>query len=67
MKVVDIIKKATGKRNTRKQTVSFSNEEDFYKRVEKKAYELFESRGCQPGNDWENWFEAERIVRSESK
>lgn len=30
--------------------------------VQKKAYELYEKRGCQPGHDWEDWFEAERTV-----
>ena len=37
----------------------------FAQRVEKKAYELFEKRGCQSGHDWEDWLEAERIVEQE--
>ena len=37
----------------------------FADRVEKKAYELFEKRGCQNGHDWEDWFEAQKIVETE--
>ena len=28
--------------------------------VARRAYELFEARGCQPGHDLENWLDAER-------
>jgi len=37
----------------------------FAERVEKKAYELFEKRGCQNGCDWDDWFQAEKIVEGE--
>ncbi|MBI5149341.1 MAG: DUF2934 domain-containing protein [Candidatus Omnitrophica bacterium] len=37
----------------------------YAQRVEKKAYELYEKRGCQQGCDWQDWFEAERIVEQE--
>ncbi len=37
----------------------------FAQNVEKKAYELFEQRGCQGGNDWDDWFKAEAIVEEE--
>lgn len=37
----------------------------FTRRVEKKAYELYEKRGCQRGNDREDWFEALSIVEEE--
>jgi hypothetical protein len=30
--------------------------------IRKKAYELFEKRGCQPGYELEDWIEAERLV-----
>lgn len=36
-------------------------------RIEKKAYELYEYRGCAHGHDWEDWFEAERIVTTASE
>ena len=37
----------------------------FAQLVEKKAYELYEKRGCQSGHDCEDWFEAEKIVEAE--
>ena len=37
----------------------------FAERIEKKAYELYEKRGCQDGHDCEDWLEAERIVEQE--
>ncbi len=33
--------------------------------ITKKAYELYESRGCRSGRDWDDWFEAEKIVQSQ--
>ena len=32
--------------------------------IEKKAYELYEQRGASHGGDWNDWFEAERLVIS---
>lgn len=37
----------------------------FGERVEKKAYELYEKRGCQHGRDFDDWLEAEKIVEKE--
>jgi hypothetical protein len=31
--------------------------------VAKKAYELYEQRGCRHGRDQQDWLEAERLVR----
>ncbi|MBI4308711.1 MAG: DUF2934 domain-containing protein, partial [Candidatus Omnitrophica bacterium] len=33
----------------------------FAQRVEKKAYELYQKRGCQDGRDCDDWFEAEDL------
>ncbi len=30
--------------------------------IQQKAYELYEKRGCQPGHEWEDWFEAEKMI-----
>jgi hypothetical protein len=38
---------------------------DFAQRVEKKAYELYVRKGSQSGHEWDDWFEAEKIVGSE--
>jgi hypothetical protein len=64
----DILKKSAKKKTLKKPAVvQFSSDADFYQRVEKKAYELYEGRGYQSGNDWQDWFEAEQIVRNELK
>jgi hypothetical protein len=41
------------------------SQEDFYRRVAHKAYELYISRGAGHGNDQADWLEAERLVRAE--
>lgn len=30
--------------------------------IQKKAYELYEGRGCVPGRDLDDWLEAEKLV-----
>ena len=37
--------------------------EDTNKLIEKKAYELWEKRGRKPGHSFNDWLEAERIVK----
>ena len=37
--------------------------EDLNKLVGKKAYELYEKRGRKPGHSFNDWLEAERIVK----
>jgi hypothetical protein len=37
--------------------------EDFHKKVQEVAYELFVARGCAHGFDVEDWVAAEQIVR----
>ena len=37
----------------------------YAEKVEKKAYELYERRGYKPGQDWQNWFDAEKLVEDE--
>jgi hypothetical protein len=31
-------------------------------RIRERAYELYEGRGCEPGQDEQDWFRAEREV-----
>ena len=40
-------------------------EEDsaMHRRVAERAFILFQESGCQHGNDWAHWFEAERQIR----
>jgi hypothetical protein len=42
-----------------------AGQEEFYRRVGQKAYELYINRGADHGNDQTDWFEAERLVRAE--
>jgi len=39
--------------------------EEFMQLVQKKSYELYEKRGCQLGNDLEDWLNAERLVKED--
>lgn len=36
-----------------------------WERISQKAYELWEQRGCQEGNDLRDWLDAEEIVMEE--
>lgn len=37
----------------------------FAEKVEQKAYELYEKKGCQNGHDLDDWLEAEKIIETE--
>ena len=39
------------------------DQEEYSRIVALKAYELFERRGCQHGNDVQDWLQAERLVQ----
>ena len=39
--------------------------EEFMQLVQKKAYEIYENRGCKSGNDLEDWIDAERLVKED--
>jgi len=38
---------------------------DLTEKIQSKAYELYEKRGCVHGCDCDDWYEAEKIVRIE--
>src|ERR1700722_3757201 len=38
---------------------------NFTQRVERQAYELYAKRGFEFGHEWDDWFEAEKIVEAE--
>ena len=40
---------------------------DFYARVSRKAFELYERRGGESGREIEDWLEAERLVKQEMR
>ena len=41
------------------------NDDKVRQRIAKKAYDLYERRGCCHGCDLDDWFEAERLVLAE--
>jgi hypothetical protein len=50
-----------------KKVAGKSSSEDFRKKVEKKAYEIWQKRGCSHGSDWSDWFEAEKAINSKKQ
>ncbi|MFH0753314.1 MAG: DUF2934 domain-containing protein [Candidatus Omnitrophota bacterium] len=38
---------------------------DFLRRIEYRAYEIYINRGADHGNDQDDWYQAERLVRQE--
>jgi hypothetical protein len=38
--------------------------QDIHDAIAERAYELYVQRGGEPGRDWEDWFSAERDLRS---
>jgi len=41
-----------------------SQQEDLYALIAKKAYEIYEQSGRIEGRDFDNWLEAERLIRT---
>lgn len=40
---------------------------EIHNKIQKKAFELYKKRQGKSGSDWDDWFEAEHIVKSEIK
>jgi len=56
------------KHKTVKEPSSGGNQQhdaQFYAKVAKKAYELYEGRGGEHGHDMDDWLEAEQLVVKE--
>ncbi len=58
-----ILKRMTGRTTTKNRKNSLSGDE-FFAKVQQKAFELYEKRGFTSGNEWSDWFEAEKLVKS---
>lgn len=54
----------TGTAKTEKHPIDL---ETLHRQIEMKAYELFLSRDSTHGNDWDDWFEAEKRVKKGHK
>ena len=50
------------RKNTNNSSTSIPQEQ-LTDMIRKKAYELYEKRGKKPGQDMNNWLEAERIIK----
>lgn len=59
-----VIKKNNSTTMSKTSAKKSLSQDALYQTIQKKAYELFEKRGYSHGNDWQDWLEAERIVRS---
>ena len=54
-----------GKRTKEPKAAPSIDAKSFADRVEKKAYELYQRRGYRSGQDWQDWFDAEKLVEDE--
>ena len=57
--------RSTGQSSTASNNGAGGASPEFNARVARKAYELFERRGGDTGQDVQDWLEAERLVREE--
>lgn len=60
--MINKVKKAFNINNRSERSIS---SEEFLKRVQEKAYELYEKRGCESGHDFEDWVMAEKLIKEE--
>ncbi|OIO79166.1 MAG: hypothetical protein COW11_03775 [Candidatus Omnitrophica bacterium CG12_big_fil_rev_8_21_14_0_65_43_15] len=49
---------------TKKKNTTTNKSQDTSELIAKKAYELYEKRGCEHGSDFNDWVEAERLVKN---
>lgn len=56
---------SNGKKQMRAQSISGG--QSVTEMIRKRANEIYLKRGARPGNDWADWFEAERQIKSEQR
>jgi len=59
------VKVMTTEEKDKKKDPAFLFGESITDKIRRRAQELYEKRGCLPGNDWADWFEAEKQIKSE--
>ena len=64
-KVAAVIKKAVAPVSKAVAPKKRVSEDEIFRLIQAKAYEVYVKRGCNHGKDLENWYEAERLVREE--
>ncbi len=68
--VSKIVKKTVAKTVVKKASASKKitiSEAELQRRIEARAYELYLKRGCSHGNDANDWYRAEKDLRSKTK
>ena len=56
------VSKAIANQDVETQTTSMLAQEQIQNAIRLKAYELYVQRGCQSGNDRQDWIAAEQII-----
>jgi len=56
-------KKITSTRCKKASTKKVCDPEELHHMIAEEAYRLYEARGCTHGNDWADWFEAEKRIK----
>ncbi|MCA9407724.1 MAG: DUF2934 domain-containing protein [Candidatus Omnitrophica bacterium] len=51
--------------NFKNLNLSELSTQELYEWVKDKAYQLYIMRGKRPGSDWEDWFDAEKMLIKE--
>jgi len=67
MKSSEKSKRKGGSRRGNDAVESATGEQVIRELVARKAYELYEKRGCSDGCDVEDWLEAERLILDQPK
>lgn len=58
-----MVRRTTIRKRGSSVKVSKKSLKELHEKIQKRAYELYEKRGATPGNDWADWFEAEKSVK----
>lgn len=62
-----VVKKLTKKTTTKKSTTKKTGKDDLFSLIEKKAYEFYQERGYDHGEDQNDWYKAEKVVLKKAK
>ena len=57
--------RATG--NLNRKSSAESMDQEMREQIEKRAYEIFEARGAEPGHDVEDWVRAESEILQQTR
>ena len=52
------------KEDAKAEEYHFVSQKELKEEIAKKAYELYESRGCMANRDLDDWLEAERLIQA---